>query len=187
MFSLPSNARLATAVTAIVGVMGLASVPAHALVANVRGIDYNIDTVFGTFAANETLLIGQEWWNDPALASDFAAALTDQLGLNAFGDGPFFAFQKVPETDPSYNPLFTISLKTWNEATTNVNTGGTPSGIFQSVSYEWTYATATRAPSVPSVPGPLPIFGAVAAFGYSRRLRNRIQGVKKSPDVFHFQ
>jgi hypothetical protein len=40
-----------------------------------------------------------------------------------------------------------------------------------------TYATATLAPPPPpaAVPGPLPLFGAAAAFGMSRRLRRKIQ------------
>jgi hypothetical protein len=33
----------------------------------------------------------------------------------------------------------------------------------------------------PQVPGPLPILGAAAAFGYSRKLRNRIQKSTPSP------
>jgi hypothetical protein len=31
-------------------------------------------------------------------------------------------------------------------------------------------------PTATSVPGPLPVFGAAAAFGYSRRLRKRVKG-----------
>ena len=33
----------------------------------------------------------------------------------------------------------------------------------------------------PQVPGPLPLLGAAAAFGYSRKLRNRIQKSTPSP------
>jgi hypothetical protein len=33
----------------------------------------------------------------------------------------------------------------------------------------------------PPVPGPLPLVGAAAAFGYSRKLRNRIQKSTPSP------
>jgi hypothetical protein len=33
----------------------------------------------------------------------------------------------------------------------------------------------TDAPATPAVPGPLPIFGAAAAFGFSRKVRNRIK------------
>jgi hypothetical protein len=33
-------------------------------------------------------------------------------------------------------------------------------------------------PSSPSVPGPLPLFGAAAAFGFSRKLRNRIKVIR---------
>jgi hypothetical protein len=37
-----------------------------------------------------------------------------------------------------------------------------------------------QAPSTSSVPGPLPVFGAVAAFGYSRKLRKHIKASKVS-------
>ena len=38
-----------------------------------------------------------------------------------------------------------------------------------------TGGTITFAHAPPSVPGPLPLFGAAAAFGYSRKLRKRIK------------
>jgi len=174
--------------------MGLAAMPAHALVVNVGGINYNVDTVLGTFAANETLLKSQVWWGDPGLAFLFASTVNNQIvaSSNRFPPdplwGPFFSFQKSPESDPNYVPQFTNQAKTWNDATSIVNEISTPVGTFDfgngPVTYSWTYATATL---VPTVPGPLPIFGAVAAFGYSRRLKKRIQGVKKRSDVFHFQ
>ncbi|MBW4529443.1 MAG: hypothetical protein KME02_02025 [Aphanothece saxicola GSE-SYN-MK-01-06B] len=39
-------------------------------------------------------------------------------------------------------------------------------------------AITTPTPSVPSVPAPLPVLGAAAAFGYSRKLRKRIKSSK---------
>lgn len=41
---------------------------------------------------------------------------------------------------------------------------------------EFTY---DKAPA--DVPAPLPIFGAAAAYGYSRKLRNRIKGTQSLP------
>ncbi|MEY4807973.1 MAG: hypothetical protein RLZZ206_2362 [Cyanobacteriota bacterium] len=39
------------------------------------------------------------------------------------------------------------------------------------------YALATALPA--PAPGPLPLFGAAAAFGFSRKLRKRIQGSRQ--------
>lgn len=41
----------------------------------------------------------------------------------------------------------------------------------------------TPDPNFTRVPGPLPLLGVVAAFGYTRRLRNRIQTSKKSKEI----
>jgi hypothetical protein len=41
--------------------------------------------------------------------------------------------------------------------------------------------------SVPSVPGPLPLFGVGAAFGMSRKMRRRIASSKSSPHVTTIQ
>jgi hypothetical protein len=40
----------------------------------------------------------------------------------------------------------------------------------------WAQATLYTAPT--AAPGPLPLFGAAAAFGFSRKLRKRIQGAR---------
>jgi hypothetical protein len=103
MLTLRSSACIATAI----GAMGLAAMPAHALVVNVGGINYNVDTVFDTFAANETLLQSQVWWGDPGLASLFASTVNNQIiaSSNRFPPdslwGPFFSFQESPESDPN--------------------------------------------------------------------------------------
>jgi hypothetical protein len=51
-------------------------------------------------------------------------------------------------------------------ATLNVTAGGVESVNFR--------INTTNAPT-PAVPGPLPIFGAAAAFGFSRKVRNRLK------------
>jgi hypothetical protein len=40
------------------------------------------------------------------------------------------------------------------------------------------YTKPAQKPSQPSVPGPLPLLGVSVAFGYSRKLRNRIRSSK---------
>jgi len=47
-------------------------------------------------------------------------------------------------------------------------TGGGIQGVSSTV-------TVQDAPPTPAVPGPLPIFGAAAAFGFSRKVRNRLK------------
>jgi hypothetical protein len=157
--------------------------PASAFVVNVGGQNYDVKTVFGTFAANQTLLESQQWWNDSTLAEDFAAAINSQLGSGNAGIwGPFFAYETTspgPDDPSIYNPDYLVSAKTWQASTSSVvgiSTVGasyTPPGSAGPITLEWNYAYVERAPST-SVPGPLPLFGAVAAFGWSRRLRKRI-------------
>lgn len=51
-------------------------------------------------------------------------------------------------------------------------------------SFEWTWGTGPNQRvnlSIVPVPAPLPIFGAAAAFGYSRKLRKRIKHGKRPP------
>ncbi|MFM7269843.1 MAG: hypothetical protein ACKOZT_14895 [Cyanobium sp.] len=47
--------------------------------------------------------------------------------------------------------------------------------------YTWAQASLCTAPA--AVPGPLPLFGAGAAFGFSRRLRKRIQAARPQPSA----
>jgi hypothetical protein len=49
-------------------------------------------------------------------------------------------------------------------------------GISDPVGNLLTFAVLDQPGPVNPVPGPLPLFGAVAAFGMSRRLRQRIRG-----------
>jgi hypothetical protein len=44
-----------------------------------------------------------------------------------------------------------------------------------------TIEVRTGAPPAANVPGPLPLFGAAAAFGYSRRLRRRVSLNRSTP------
>jgi hypothetical protein len=71
----------------------------------------------------------------------------------------------------------------------------TPDGAVARGSYSCTHAQgvagapgstllcATVAPGGSKVPGPLPLLGAAAAFGYSRKLRTRIQGSRQQANI----
>jgi len=80
----------------------------------------------------------------------------------------------------SFNP---DASNAYNPATTPCD-DAIPNCIFASAE-DVTIGTTTS--TTASVPGPLPFLGVAAAFGYSRRLKKRIQGVKNGPVVFQFQ
>ena len=136
--------------------------PAEALVVpvNIGGTNYDITTFEGSYAdssakfatpANNGLM---PWWGDGSLAVLFAQAVGDRLGYpNLSGDDtPYFAFE-----------LFGADLNSrLSNGAYSTSSGSDP----------YTYAVLA---SPTAVPGPLPLFGAAAAFGVSRRLRRRIQ------------
>ncbi|MFM7395343.1 MAG: hypothetical protein ACKO22_13485 [Cyanobium sp.] len=109
-----------------------------------------------------TYITSQPWAGDENIANQFAAKLGNQLTLpNPSNYGPFFAFDAVG-TATVYD----------------VGVSGSPDGsealaFTVGSNQAFTYAKATRVPSS-VVPGPLPVLGGMAAFGWSRRLRLRV-------------
>jgi hypothetical protein len=115
--------------------------------------------------------------------------------------GPFQAFSGTTPTNtpPFVLQLGTAGIRLANSLTGCPNSGGCPSPINTNVPFSgffnvnlslaqifgtgttsiFTYTSGSeriilrKDPS--QVPGPLPLLGAAAAFGYSRKLRNRIQ------------
>lgn len=137
--------------------MSAFAAPAHALSVNVGGQTYNIETLSGSYDSNASLLQSQPWWNSAPIAADFASAVGTGLGLpnNNGTIGPYFsAFD--------FSGLFNLIVYS--------DSAGQVSGILTDNSTQYSYAVTTSA-----VPGPLPILGAFAAFGFSRKLRKRIQ------------
>ena len=97
----------------------------------------------------------------------------DFAGINTFAGGPV-----VPDNYISGSSIFSTSTYL---AETFQSLGLTP-GV-----YEWTWGT-TNPDSYKliigqpaAVPGPLPLVGAAAAFGFSRRLRKRIAAPLSTP------
>jgi hypothetical protein len=144
---------------------------AEAVSVTVNGTTYDVNTFAGTYNANtakfNTLANNglMPWWGNESLAQQFATAVGASLGTPVSGIyGPNFAhaiqnagfavYVNGKVFDPSNSSVYSLSFTT--------NESGT-------------YATATLAPPPAGVPGPLPLFGAAAAFGLSRRLRRRIQ------------
>lgn len=139
---------------------------AQAVSINVSGTDYE---VFYTSTSYNPNLFGaaspgqMPWWGSAALAYDFALAVYDQLGEDVYqaGYGPVFAY--------AYNPAGSGEVYgvAQNTQDTNDQLNLDPADpLAASVTHPYAYAKATT-----SVPAPLPLFGAAAAFGWARRLR----------------
>lgn len=152
---------------------------------NLNGQDYNITTFTGSYNDNIAKFnlppAGgvMPWWGNEALAAQFAIAVDAQLGTPNIldglsgppagtGAGPFFGYV----TNGPDNIMYGYG---W---VSNYGVGqgviGFPSG---STSRSWAQVTA--------VPGPLPVLGAVAAFGFSRKLRKRLQNSGNSASRTH--
>ena len=142
---------------------------AQAAIVNVGGTNY--DVTYFTGAANSNLSKFQTpanggqmpWWGNSSLTQSFATAVGNKAGLpNLAGSGgPFFAYAF---SQPS---VFSWSL----DDVTIVNDAWGAFVTFNS----WATASLAPPPAPSGVPGPLPLFGAAAAFSMSRRLRRRIQ------------
>jgi len=168
------NRRLSAAlltVSATVALPLLSVAPASALTVTVGPIDYDVTVFNGSFNSNSSLFqippAGQvPWWKNDMLAIDFAQQVYDQLGSGSTpGNGPIFAYE-VSGTD-----ILGISQDLGNILIQY------PETIADNAAVK--YAIATPLNSVPaSVPAPLPVFGAAAALGWSRRIRKRITGSK---------
>jgi hypothetical protein len=137
---------------------------AQAYVVTVGGVQYDVTTFTGSYndntskfgtAANTGVM---PWWGDSTMAQAFAVQVGSSLGLlNVSGSlGPFFGYQKTGNSISNYR---------WVGSTSNVGTGSI------GAQFSRTWAQATLVPA----PGPLPLFGAAAAFGFSRKLRKRIK------------
>jgi hypothetical protein len=108
------------------------------------------------------------WWDGGGtgnLARDFATQVGLGLGLPNSGTGPAFGYRLFGgvqnyRVDSSNNPF---------------NQAPGDSQIF-------TYAQATLYTAPTAAPGPLPLFGAAAAFGFSHKLRKRIKLVPGALD-----
>ena len=140
----------------------LSASPAAAVVVNVGGNSYDVSVFNTSYEASTTLFqqppTGQmPWWGDDLLASEFAAQVYNALGTGWDADyGPVFAHgesvgQVLGIVQSVSNPLDQIDVTPASNTTVP-------------------YAIATS-----PVPGPLPLFGAAAAFGWSRQLRKRIE------------
>lgn len=152
---------------------GFAAPEAQAIVVNVGGNNYDVTTFTGDYDSNSARFntIDMPWWVGRFTATAFASAVATGLGLpNAFGiGGPYFAY---------------------SVSNGSVDAKGFDSTIARAQDfYPFTYLSSTFAILSPpqllfssssAVPGPLPLVGAAAAIGWSRRLRCRLGAGRRS-------
>jgi hypothetical protein len=167
--------------------------PANTCRVMVGGLQYDVTTFTGDYNSNsssfETPANGgaMPWWNSDADTSAFIAAsgtseanLYANLGVNSGTNIIYFAYQYIPGSNAFFPPIPPgLRAKSWNDQPPGFNLGvGLSDTSAQGLTISWAQATLYTAPPSTSAPapGPLPLFGAGAAFGFSRRLRKRIQG-----------
>lgn len=184
-----SNSWLKTSIGLLAGVSLIAisdQRSASALIVAVPGYGtWNIQVKYQAAINLDPPVSSMPWWGNQAAANDFATATGSGLGMVYSNLGPFFAwdylFVHIPFEEPLlYMDAFCIGAPCFGRfgsADTAYSFGPNyPAGHFgQEISYPWATATA--------VPGPLPILGAAAALGYSRKLRKRINRSKSYPVV----
>ena len=144
--------------------VSLLSAPeADAQVINVGGSDYEIETLVTSYLGSTSAIEATPWWGNQSLATAFSQAFIDQVsGLS----GGSFAFDTFIDGSGSY-------VRTQEQGIFTSFTDLVPQTRLQS--YSFVKQTPPPPPSTSSVPGPLPIMGALAGFGLSRKLRNRIK------------
>jgi hypothetical protein len=171
------------------GVLGAGQ--AHALVVTVNGQDWDVTTFYGTYIDNSTKFNTETpvnggvmpWFGIGAtetldlLADVFATAVGGRLGFpngplaanEPPTGGPFFAWQVT--SNPTVNDVTLVGRYI---SVSNCVPLGDPAdcGLDRGLVNDRTEVTWAQATPVP---GPLPVLGAAAAFGFSRKLRKRIK------------
>jgi len=197
-FGWASLAKSALSVAVVAG--ALTAGQAQAVAVNVDGLNYDVTTFQGSY--NQTTekfavptLGGQgtmPWWGDSILALKFSAAVGGSFGfVNPGGGtwplpnhlqmddaGPYFGIR--PEDYSCCGASLGVILFAWER---NSGGFGIPANNYMWQpsynQYEWAQATLVNMPDPQQAPSPVPIFGAVAAFGTSRKLRTRIKSKAK--------
>jgi hypothetical protein len=149
----------------------VSALPASAVTISIGAKDYEVTVFVGKYFDNASLFqvppAGQmPWWGDSTgdTAAEFAATVFNQLGQGPeTGYGPVFAYDFAG-----------INVQGIVQSLTNV--AAQLDQAF-SANNDILYAVATPLSQGPvtSVPGPLPVVGALGAFTFSRRLRRLVR------------
>lgn len=168
----PFGAALLT-VSATIALPLLAALPAAAVTVTIGSTSYDVTVFTGSYNNNTSLFQAlspgkMPWWGDSTgdSASEFATQVYDQLAT-----GP----------TAGYGPVFAYDLDTAGVIGISQNLTNPLVQAGESIALDTpvAYAIATPFSPPPSpVPAPLPVFGAMAAFGASRRIRKRITASK---------
>jgi hypothetical protein len=165
--------QLALGAATALAAISLSPGSAQAYVVTVRGVQYDVTTFTGTYSANTSKFAlpanggVMPWWGDVFLANDFATAVGENLGTpnSAYGStlGPAFSYQVIPAV--------ILFGRSWCTLSCFINPESSDWLLGDSV----VYAQATLYTTPTAAPGPLPLLGAGATFGFSRQLRKRIK------------
>jgi hypothetical protein len=197
---------LGAALGAVVAGLALTGGQAKALTVSVGGFDYDVTTFTGSYNDNvskfNTLNNGgsMPWFGNELLAGEFAFALGGQFGIpngdngSQSGSGPLFAWEvkadnRYESTGWPLGRSLDPTVRSMAITPENVCSPNCLSTYLDRTDYSAIYAQASLAASgsdtggTASVPGPLPILGLAAAFGFSRKLRKRIKLHRSSTAV----
>jgi hypothetical protein len=170
------NSRFTAAlltISASVALPLLSLAPASAVTVTVDNIDYDVDVYMGAYSGNPSLFqtppSGKMPWSGDG-TGDLAAKFAEQVYKSLVVKGPTAGYGPVFAYELSVNEILGYSQSLTDPLSQN------PEVIATDVAINYAIATPLR-PAPSSVPAPLPVFGAAAAFGWSRQLRKRIADI----------
>jgi len=164
--------QFALGAAAALAAISLSPGSAQAYWITVGGVQYNVTTFTGSYIDNAAKFALPQaagvmpWWDSPSLASEFATKVSSFYCYpNGSGIGcptlcgPIFAYAADLGGYPNlYGKGYAKTVE-----------GPVNDMVAQPQTASFTWA------QISPVPGPLPLFGAAAAFGFSRKLRKRIK------------
>jgi hypothetical protein len=167
--------KLTLGAAAALAAISLGPGSAQAFVVSVGGVQYDVSTFTATRAGNATKFQTEArggvmpWWFDRALAEQFATEVGTSLGMPNSGPclglcGPLFAYGNGRFSGTGLGATFVQVV--------GADGAVRVSAVTFTSSRTWAQATLY---SPASAPGPLPVFGVAAAFGFSRKLKKRIK------------
>ena len=166
--------QVALGAAAALAAISLSPGSAQALVVTVGGTQYDVTTFTGTYNDNsskfETPANGgvMPWFGNATTATQFANAVGYNLG-------------RLPSPAAYRGPNFATNVFLFDGTISSYSYAD-----FGTYNYTANFDTSTIwaqvLPAAPTaVPGPLPLFGAAAALGFSRKLRKRIKLAPAAP------